>query len=122
MHFSCTATHRRPTSRREGSSLNRAEFLMLSSTGNAKLISYLTFFRHFIFAGGIYVIPVSTVNPSLDHDVGRKDINKPGKAKTRARKTETFWTKCEELGTSIVIKFDLTNYLRNAKCYFNTSS
>ena len=84
MHFSCTATHRRPTSRREGSSLNRAEFLMLSFTGNAKLISYLTFFWHFIFAGGdllLMVNPVSTINPSLDHNVGREDIKKPGKAK-----------------------------------------
>ena len=55
---------------------------LCSLPGNAKLISYLTFFRHFIFAGGIYVIPVSTVNPSLDHNVGRIDIKKPGKAKS----------------------------------------
>ena len=58
---------------------------LCSLPGNAKLISYLTFFSAFYFRGGdllLIVNPVSTVNPSLDHNVGRIDIKKPGKAKS----------------------------------------
>ena len=55
---------------------------LCSLPGNAKLISYLTFY--FRGGGGLLLIvnPVSTVNPSLDHNVGRIDIKKPGKAKS----------------------------------------